>query len=160
MSRTQLIAQARFAIEDILFAYAAGIDNGDLESLGALFSKGEVVMPDGRVLQGQEAVFNHYRSIMLFYSKKGKVKPYKRHKTTPRTRHINSNVRFKFDNAVQSAQVNSDFTAYQQVKKKVHIIAGGRYADQFERDIHGWYIARRIIHFDQQGDMSAHLSSL
>jgi len=47
MERIPAIAAARFAVEDIMLRYAEGIDIGDIETVGEVFAKGELVMPDG-----------------------------------------------------------------------------------------------------------------
>lgn len=159
MDRTIQIAQARFAIEEILFCYAESLDTGDLETMAGLFLKGLVRLPDGSVLEGPEAVFAHYHKMVQFYSAKGKKKPYKRLATTPMTRHVTTNVRCDIDNAVRSAKVSSYFTVYQQNKSKIELIAGGRYEDIFAKDLAGWHITRRAFHIDQQGDMSRHLKA-
>lgn len=159
MERTVQMAQARLAIEEIQARYAEGIDRGDLESMAALFAKGELILPDGSSVAGAEAVFDYYHGLLRFYSAKGKKRPYQRHKTTPLTRHVNTNLRCEFDNAVRSAQAFSYFTCYQQIKRDIVIIAGGRYEDHFAKDLAGWHLQSRAIHVDQRGDMSRHLKS-
>ena len=159
MDRTVKIAQARFAVEDIVYRYAEALDTGDLESMAALFAKGEVLLPDGKTLDGPQEVLDHYRELIHFYSAKGKKKPYKRLVTTPMTRHVTTNIRCEVDNDVRTVAAFSYFTLYQQNKDKIELIAGGRYEDHFARDLAGWHITSRTFHIDQRGDMSRHLKN-
>jgi len=159
MDRTIAIALGRFATEDIMLRYAEGIDTGDLESVGALFAKGELAMPDGNTLVGSAEVFEHYSNLIICYDADGNVVPYARGECTPRTRHINSNFIFDFNNAVNRVDVRSYFSVYQTIGDKNEIVAGGRYADSFGQDLQGWHLVRREVFLDNLGDMSHHLKS-
>ena len=157
MERTQTIAVGRFAAEDIMLRYAEAVDNGDIETVGTLFAKGELCMPDGTALQGTTAVFEHYSNLIIFYDADGNVVPYARGQCTPRTRHVTTNFIYEFNNAANQADVRSYFSVYQTIDGKNEIIAGGRYADSFVLDLQGWYLERREIFLDNLGDMSHHL---
>jgi hypothetical protein len=157
MDRTVEITQARFAIEDALFRYAEAIDTGDIETVGVIFAKGGVVMPNGDKVEGYQAVFELYRDIIIFYDAEEQPTPYVRGACSPRTRHVTSNVIYEFDNEVTSAEVRSYFSVYQTLAGQNTIIAGGRYVDRFEKDIGGWHISERRIYNDNFADMTGHL---
>ena len=159
MERTQSVAVGRFATEDIMMRYAEGIDTGDIESVGALFAKGELAMPDGTTLVGVGEVTEHYTNLIIFYDAEGNVVPYERGQCTPRTRHVISNLRFDFNNAVNRVDVRSYFTVYQTIDGRNEIIAGGHYVDDYGLDLTGWHLVRREIFLDNLGDMTHHLKS-
>ena len=157
MERLQAIAQGRFVIEDILLGYAEAIDNGDIETVGALFARADIQMPDGTSLEGSEEINQHYRNLIIFYDADGNPVPYQRGECSPRTRHVMSNIRYSFNNAVNQVDVRSYFSAYQTIGDKNEIIAGGHYVDSFEHDLQGWHIVHREIFLENLGDMSHHL---
>lgn len=157
MDRTTRLAQGRFAIEEQLYLYANAVDRGDLETAASVFAKGTMNIEDGRSFRGANEVFDFYRELIIFYSKKGNEKPYRRFKTTPMTQHSVTNVRCAFNNAVTEAQVESQYTATQRRKGRIRIIAQGRYDDVFARDLSGWHLVSRNLHIDLTGDLSHHL---
>ena len=156
MDRTNEIVQARYAIEEIMFGYAEGIDTGDIESVGELFAQGAIVLPDGSRISGYQEVFDAYAGMVMFYDDDENIVPYQRNECSPRTRHVVTNLVFEFDSEVSGADVKSYFTVYQTLGGENHLVAGGRYVDRFERSSQGWHIATRTIHFENMGDMSRH----
>lgn len=160
MDRSWSIAQARFAIEGIVFRYAEALDGGDLEALAELFAAGAIKPAVGEPVQGAEAVLGLYAKIVKFYDAQENPVPYQRGQCTPRTRHLTTNLIFEFDSAVTEAQVRSVFTVYQNLGGRNEIIAGGRYVDQFQRTISGWHLAERQIIIDSPGDLSRHLNEV
>lgn len=156
MDRISQIAQARQAIEEIMFTYAEGIDQGDIETMAQLFAQGAIVLPDGGEIKGYQEVFDAYTGMVMFYDENENLVPYKRNECTPRTRHVVTNLIFDFDDDVTCADVRSYFSVYQTLDGKNEVIAGGRYVDRFERTKQSWHLATRIIHFDNMGDMSRH----
>ena len=156
MERAIQMALARTVIENIMFSYAEGIDQGDIETVAQLFMQGAIVLPDGNEIRGYQEVLDAYTGMVMFYDADEKLVPYQRNACTPRTRHVVTNVIFEFDNAVTSVDVRSYFTVYQTLDGKNEVIAGGRYVDEFVKAIQGWYLAKRTIHFDNMGDMSRH----
>ena len=156
MERAIQIALARSVIEEIMFTYAEGIDQGDIETVAQLFMQGAIVLPDGNEIRGYQEVFDSYTGMIMFYDEQERLVPYQRNACSPRTRHVVTNLIFEFDNAVASAHVRSYFTVYQTLGGKNEVIAGGRYVDHFVKAIHGWYLVERKIHFENMGDMSRH----
>lgn len=157
MDRSLNVAQARFAIEGIIFRYAEALDAGDLEAMAELFAAGLVKSAVGTPAKGAQEVFDLYAKVVKFYDAEENPVPYQRLQCTPRTRHLTSNLLFEFDNAVSQAKVRSYFTVYQNLGGRNEIIAGGRYVDQFQRTISGWHIAERQILLDHPGGLSRHL---
>lgn len=159
MERIQAVAAARFAIEDIMLRYAEGIDTGDIETVGAVFAKGALVMPDGSSLAGADAVFEHFSNLIIFYDSEGNVVPYEHGQCTPRTRHVTSNIIYEFNDAVNQADIRSYITCYQTIDGRNEIIFGGRYIDTFALDQEGWHLVSRSILGDNLTDMRHHLNS-
>ena len=157
MDRSVAVAQARFAIEGIIFRYAEALDGGDLEALAELFAAGAIKPAVGQPARGAEAVLALYAEVVKFYDADENPVPYKRRQCTPRTRHLTGNLIFEFDNPVIEAQVRSCFTVCQSLGGRIDIIAGGRYVDQFRHTIAGWHLAERQILIDHSGDLSRHL---
>ena len=63
------------------------------------------------------------------------------------------------DEAADRATARSYYVVLQATPKlPFQPIAGGRYDDRFERVDGTWRFADRLIHVDQIGDMSEHLS--
>ena len=78
---------------------------------------------------------------------------------TLRTRHLSTNVMIDIDEARDSATARSYFVVLQATPKlPFQPIVGGRYEDRFDRIRGEWRFADRLIHVDQIGDMSEHLS--
>ena len=157
MDRSQNVAQARFAIEGIVFRYAEALDGGDLEALAELFAAGVVKSAVGEPAKGAQEVFDLYAKVVKFYDADENPVPYQRRQCTPRTRHVTTNLIFEFDNAVTQAEVRSVFTVYQNLGGRNELVAGGRYVDQFRRTMAGWHLAERQILLDGPGDLSRHL---
>jgi len=157
MERTLKTVLARHAIEAIVFGYAEAVDSGELERLATLLTGCEVIMPDGRRLEGGRAIADHYAGILQFFDAAGNAVSYGSGPCTPATKHVTTNLQFEFDNAVTRAAVRSYFTVYQGGPAGNAIVAGGRYLDRFVEPMHGWQITRRAIHVDHQGDMSHHV---
>lgn len=159
MERTISEAVGRLSIERVLFGYAEAIDTGDIESVSELFAKGVIVMPDGKTLEGSDEVFEHYAGIIRFFDADGNEVDYARGECSPRTRHVTTNVTYRFNNAVNQAEVKSYFTVYQTLDGQNVIVAGGRYVDDFHLDLTGWHVRERRIFLDNPGDITRHLKT-
>ena len=73
-----------------MLRYAEGIDTGDIESVGRVFAKSKMVMPDGSSLFGARRVCEYFSNRIIFYDADVNVVPYLRNQCTPRTRHVTS----------------------------------------------------------------------
>ncbi|WP_182377308.1 nuclear transport factor 2 family protein [Nocardioides sp. WS12] len=138
-------------IEKLLFAYADGVDAGDLAAVGELFRHGRVCgeTPTGPVTlaEGPAAVEAFYRSIIRLYDD-----------GTPRTRHITTNVTVDVDDAAGTASAASSYTVFQATPDlPLQAVIIGRYADTFRRVDGTWWFETRTMRADLTGDLSAHL---
>ena len=142
-------ADARTAIENLLFLYAEAIDGGDFAAIGELFAKGRVRGPDGEIggkgKDGVRAIYD--RSTKLYAD------------GTPKTQHVTTNTIFEFGADGKTAQVRSRFTVFQALPDfPLQAIITGHYSDLFvysEDD--GWYFAERSMRPVLLGDLSRHL---
>ena len=134
-------------IENLIYTYAERIDAGDLEGVAELFRNAEIAAPtEGSLVEGYEAVLAMYQAATRIYEASG----------TPMSRHITSNVIIELDG--DSASSRSCFTVVQGTAEfPLQPIISGRYSDTFRRAGAGWEFARREMHVDLVGDLSAHL---
>ena len=142
-------ANARTAIENIMFTYAERIDGGDFAGVGDLFSRARIVGPDGSVQgEGKEQVKAIYdRSTKLYED------------GTPMTQHVTTNLIFDFAEDGRSARVRSRFTVMQQLPDfPLQCIITGYYEDAFAYDDReGWHFTERRMKPKLAGDLSRHL---
>jgi hypothetical protein len=142
-------ADARTAIENLLFVYAEAIDGGDFVGIGELFAKGRILTPGGEVMgEGKDGVRAIYEeSTKLFED------------GTPKTQHVNTNLIFEFAEDGRSAEVRSRFTVFQALPDfPLQPIITGHYADAFAySDEDGWYFTERRMRPVLLGDLSRHL---
>ena len=149
--------KARLEIESIMFHYTSSIDSGDLESTAKIFTKG-AIHSSGNILQGYSEVFDTYESAIIFYDDEDNEVEYNRLKCSPKTKHLNTNIRYSFNADITSANVSSYFTVYQTIKSKSQIVVGGRYEDEFLLE-GNWYLKLRKIYIENLGDMTFHIRS-
>ena len=117
-----------------MLRYAEGIDTGDIESVGRVFAKSKMVMPDGSSLFGSRRVCEYFSNRIIFYDADVNVVPYLRNQCTPRTRHVTSNIICEFNQAVNQADVRSGVACYQTVGVGNEVIFGVRYTNAFALD--------------------------
>ena len=134
-------------IENLIYTYAERIDAGDFEGVAELLRHSEIVAPaEGFVVAGYDAVLAMYRRATRIYEDSG----------TPATRHITTNVIIEVEG--EQAWSRSCFTVIQaRPDFPLQPIASGRYRDTFKKIDRRWCFARREIHMDLVGDLSAHL---
>jgi len=142
-------ANARVAIENLMFRYSEAIDAGDFDAIGVIFAKGRMVGPDGGISgDGHEGVKAIYDQSTQLYED-----------GTPKTQHVNSNLIFEFAEDGRSARVRSRFTVFQALPDfPLQPIITGHYADEFaynEQD--GWHFVERGMRPVLLGDLSRHL---
>lgn len=143
--------ESHHAISTLLFRYAECVDQADFDGLSRLFEHGRIRSTAGSEsdvgMQGEE--------IGRFYAATNRVHA----DGTLRTRHLATNVQIDIDEATDAATARSYYVVLQATEKLAfQPIAGGRYEDRFERVDGRWRFADRLIHVDQIGDMSEHLS--
>ena len=142
-------ANARTAIENLMFLYAEAIDGGDFAAIGELFAHGRMVGPDGGISgEGREGVKAIYdNSTVLFED------------GTPKTQHVTTNLIFEFEEDGRVARVRSRFTVFQALPDfPLQPIITGHYADTFRYDEEkGWHFTERRMRPVLLGDLSRHL---
>lgn len=142
-------ANARTAIESLMFTYAERIDGGDFAGVAELFSRARMVGPDGSVQgEGKEEIQAIYdRSTQVYED------------GTPMTQHVTTNLIFDFDLEAKKARVRSRFTVMQQLPDfPLQCVITGYYEDQFAyHEQHGWHFTERRMKPKLAGDLSRHL---
>lgn len=143
--------QSYHAITSLMFQYAECIDRADFGGLGRLFAHAQIrssAADPTRGVAGETAIRD-------FYAGTNKVHP----DGTLRTRHLNTNILTDIDDDAGVATVRSCYVVLQATAKLAfQPIVAGRYEDRFERHDGAWRFADRLIHVDQVGDVSEHLS--
>ena len=130
------------AATDLLVRYAAALDAGDFDGVGALFADGELCAGDGQAFaRGAAEVAAFYRSTVQL------------HDGSPRTKHLISGV------VVDGSEVRSAYQVLQQVGDgPLETIVVGRYVDEVAPAPEGgWRFVRRRFFVDLVGDLSRHL---
>lgn len=142
-------ADARIAIENLLFSYAERMDAGDFTGVGELFAKGRILGPTGDVLgTGQDEVKAIYERSTRLYED-----------GSPMTQHLTTNVIFDFGSDGQMASTRSRFTVMQALPDfPLQCIITGNYEDRFDHDeSEGWAFTERRMKPKLMGDLSRHL---
>lgn len=142
-------ADARTAIENLIFLYAEAIDAGDFAGIGELFATARMVGPDGAVMgEGKEAIQKIYDDSTRRFED-----------GTPKTQHVTTNSIFEFSEDGRSAFVRSRFTVLQALPDfPLQPIITGHYADRFVYcDEDGWSFAERKMRPVLLGNLSRHL---
>jgi len=145
------VSDAAREIEHLLYRYAAAIDAGDFDGVGALFSHGRICGESGggpvTLAEGAEAVRDFYRSLVRLYDD-----------GTPRTRHVTTNAIIEVDKDLTTATSRSSYSVFQATDAlPLQAIIIGRYRDTFHRIGGTWWFASRTMVADLTGDLSQHL---
>jgi 3-phenylpropionate/cinnamic acid dioxygenase small subunit len=152
--RCPAVTDAFAAIEALLFRYAAAIDAGDLDAVGALFAEGVVATDDGTVIaEGAEGVRRLYEATTRLHED-----------GTPRTAHLTTNTSIDVDDDAGLADARSRFVVLQAVPPEgddpglaLQPIIAGRYHDRFVRVDGEWRFAERRMRPELFGDLARHL---
>jgi len=138
------------AITALMYRYAECVDQADFEGLSQLFAHGRL----GSSAAAEEGGMTG-DAVGRFYEATNKV----HENGTLCTRHIATNILVDIDEATDSASVRSYYLVLQATGRlPFQPIVAGRYDDRFERVEGEWRFASRLVHVDQIGDMSEHLS--
>ncbi|HEY5250800.1 MAG TPA: nuclear transport factor 2 family protein [Acidimicrobiales bacterium] len=136
------------SIENLIYSYAAFVDDGDVEGVAALLAEATIGV-DGvdSGLRGREKIFGLLSSTIKMHED-----------GTPRTKHVTTNVRIELDEEAGTATARSYFTVLQAVEGfGLQTIVAGRYRDRFERHDGAWRFSERRFTTDLIGDVSRHL---
>jgi hypothetical protein len=140
------------AIKNLIYQYAQHIDNGDLDSVAAMFDSGRIVAVagDGRetAIEGRGAVLALYKSFTRIYNDNH----------TPHTLHMTTNVLVDIKPGGERASAESCAVVFQALEDfPLQPIIGVRYSDTFTRESAGWRFEQRRIETRLSGDLSRHL---
>ena len=143
--------ESHHAITSLMFRYAECVDTADFDGLSALFAHGQMrstaAADSENGMRGEQ--------VGRFYAATNRVHA----DGTLRTRHVSTNILTDIDEAAGVATARSYYVVLQATPDlPFQAIVGGRYEDRFERVGGEWRFAGRLIHVDQIGDMSEHLS--
>lgn len=135
-------------IENLLYRYAECIDNGDLDALADLFSRGRICGvengPPETVFEGRDRVRGLYEATVRLYD------------GTPKTKHVTTNAQVTVDGT--TAKARSYYLVTQATDAlPLQIIITGRYHDTFQFLEGTWWFDTRVMFVDQVGDLSHHM---
>ncbi len=142
-------ANARTAIENLMFRYAECIDGGDFDGIGEIFADARMLGPKGDVQgEGKDEIKSIYDGSTMLYED-----------GTPMTQHVTTNLILEFAEDGRSANARSRFTVMQGLPDfSLQCIITGYYEDKFSYDeIRGWHFRERRMKPKLAGDLSRHL---
>ena len=142
-------ANARTAIENLMFVYAEGMDAGDLAGVAKLFAKARIIGPKGNVQgTGSAEIQDLYERFTQVYED-----------GSPMTQHVTTNVILEFAKDYRSCNARSRFTVVQAVDGfTLQPIITGYYEDKFAyTEADGWHFTERRMKPKLAGDLSRHL---
>lgn len=139
------------AITTLMYRYAECVDTADFDGLSQLFEHGQ--MRSTSAADSEHGMRGD--QIGRFYAATNRVHD----DGTLRTRHVSTNVIVDIDEEADAATARSYYVVLQATPKlPFQPIVGGRYDDRFERVDGSWRFADRVVHVDQIGNMTEHLS--
>ena len=143
--------ESHHAITKLMFRYAECVDTADFDGLSQLFAEGVMTSTsaadEGGGMTGDQ--------VGRFYAATNRV----HEDGTLRTRHLATNLIVDIDEDADRATARSYYVVFQATGElPFQAIVGGRYDDEFARRDGEWRFARRVVHVDQIGNMTEHLS--
>ena len=151
-------ADARQQIEQQLYAYTYALDSGDLDAVGKLFEHA-VMRVEGTdaVYQGAGEVMQSYVDFTTFYDVEGNPGAHQPG-TTPRTRHVTTNVIIDIAEDGTSASARSSVVVFQFAPgAPLRPILAAGYRDRFEPIGGRWRWTERIHLLEHIEDVELHL---
>ena len=140
--------EAIVAIQHVMFRYAECVDQARFEELGALFRHGSLGAVGAEPMRGAPAIRDFYAATNKVHAD-----------GTLRTRHLATNAIIEVAPDSTRATARSYFVVLQETPTlPLQAIVAGRYHDVFAVVAGEWAFTERLIHVDQVGDMSSHLS--
>ena len=136
-------------VGNLIYIYAESLDAGDLEKACELFRDAQLIdATSGAVINGSADILSLYKHSIIIHSN-----------STPKTKHITSNIIFDIDEGNGLAKTRSYFTVLQKtVELPLQTIAAGRYHDVFACTDGIWNFTQRKIYIDLLGDVSQHIN--
>jgi len=151
-------ADARQRIAQQLYAYTYALDTGDLDAVGELFEHA-VMRVDGSdaVYRGAEGVRQSYVDFTTFYDAAG-TPGVSRPGTTPRTRHVTTNVIIDLADDGSFATARSSVIVFQFAPgAPLRPILAAGYRDRFEPINGAWRWTERVHLLEHIEDVQLHL---
>jgi 3-phenylpropionate/cinnamic acid dioxygenase small subunit len=144
-----LVMNARYDIEKLIFTYAELMDAGDLEGVAALFEHAVVTNDKGEAVGGAEALAARWGKSVIIHPD-----------GTPRTRHVTTNLVVDVDEETDTAMARSYVTVFQEIEDELPLqpIFAGTYLDRFARVDGQWRFTERHKGTHSLGDLSRHVS--
>lgn len=142
-------ANARTAIENLMFVYAERMDAGDFKGVAALFAKARMIGPKGNVQgTGSAEIQDLYERFTHVYED-----------GSPMTQHVTTNLILEFAKDYRSCNARSRFTVVQALDGfTLQPIITGYYEDKFVyTEADGWHFVERRMKPKLTGDLSRHL---
>jgi 3-phenylpropionate/cinnamic acid dioxygenase small subunit len=137
-------------IENLIASYAFLVDDGEFAKLGELLDDAEFSLNGGPVISGRDAIEKFARDTLVTYDD-----------STPRTRHVTTNIIIEAGADDETAVSRSYYTVFQSLPGfPLQAIASGRYQDRFQRKNGHWRFTRRIVTTSLTGDTSHHVRAL
>jgi ketosteroid isomerase-like protein len=139
------ILDATIQIRALLHAYAARLDDGDLDGVAALFADATFRSPAGTHLSGTAEVRRMYDAVHLYDGR-------------PLTRHLISGAVIDVADDAATARSTCQFVVVQATGgSPFQPVLAGRYVDEFDRGPDGrWRFRDRLVISDLTGDLSRH----
>lgn len=146
------VGRSHAEIERLVYSYAKAIDEGDLETFGALFARGTLAIGGTPVAAtGADAVRAMVGKGLHWYG--GDLSP----APTPRTKHLTANLSIEVDPGGERARAHSYVMVFQALDDfPLQAILGAHYDDELVRDEGAWRFERRVLTYDLLGDLSRH----
>lgn len=142
--------ESHHAITTLMYRYAECVDQANFDGLSEIFAHGRIGSTSAASDEGMTGA-----QVGRFYAATNRV----HENGTLCTRHVSTNMIIDIDEANDSATARSYYVVFQATAKlPFQPIVGGRYDDRFERVGGEWRFAERLVHVDQIGNMSEHLS--
>ncbi|GAA3060069.1 nuclear transport factor 2 family protein [Pseudonocardia yunnanensis] len=139
-------ASSHRAIENLISTYAELVDVGDFAGVGHLLADATFIARNVPIT-GRDAIEGMLRDSVIVYED-----------STPRTKHLVTNIIVEVDEEAGTAGARSYVTALQALPDlPLQPIVSGRYHDRFERRDGRWRFVERRVHIDLVGDVSCHL---
>lgn len=136
-------------ITNLIYTYAERMDAGQFEAIADMLAHTLISMEGvDSVVEGRDAVLQAYTSSAQTYDD-----------STPKTKHVITNVIVDVDEAAGTATSRSYFTVLQAVPDRMPLqpILAGRYRESFERVDGAWRMATMHVIWDLVGDLTAHM---
>jgi 3-phenylpropionate/cinnamic acid dioxygenase small subunit len=139
-----------FAIQNLVYTYAAKIDAGDYDGVGAMFEHADVWFPgdtEPTSKKGKNIMGRMLHEWTRKYPETG----------NPRTRHVTTNLIIEPDGPNKARGQCYVVVLQQTPAFKLQPVIAGTYVDRFEKVDGKWRFSERREVMDLIGDLSHHL---